>query len=91
MARVKLYDAGMREMLRTNPRELIDSIATRVAANVELVDDDDDDTEVTTRPYTTDRAANAVALDGPAGLSIEAKHAVLMRAAAAAGLQVRRV
>lgn len=88
MVKIKLNSSGMREMLRTNPRELIDQIGRRVAANTKV--DEDDDVEVTTRSYTTDRAAVAVAIEGAAGMAIEAKHSPLMRAAAAAGLQVRR-
>ncbi|NKS62374.1 hypothetical protein GS966_20025 [Rhodococcus hoagii] len=87
-AQIKLYDNGMKAMLRTNPRELIDQIGRTVATNT--VVDEDDDVEVTTRSYTTDRAAVAVAIEGAAGMAIEAKHSPLMRAAAAAGLQVRR-
>lgn len=86
--RVKLYDAGMKAMLRSNPRGLIDQIGRTVATNT--VVDDDDDVEITTRSYTTDRAAVAVAIDGAAGMAIEAKHSPLMRAAAAAGLEIRR-
>lgn len=87
-AQIKLYDNGMKAMLRSNPRELIDQIGRQVATNTDV--GEADDVEVTTRSYTTDRAAIAVAIDGAAGMAIEAKHSPLMRAAAAAGLQVRR-
>lgn len=91
MVEIKLDDAGMKEMLRNNPRELINSLGASIGSEVEASSSiAEHDVEVTVRPYTTDRAGCAVSIVGAGGLAIEAKHALLTRAAARAGLQVRR-
>jgi hypothetical protein len=68
-------------------RETADAVADNVATQGLTAEDG---TKVTAdvETYTTDRAAAAVTIDGPWGLGMQAKHGVLTKAAAAAGLEV---
>lgn len=89
MARMefRLDHQGIAEILRSAPmRDAMNSVAVRVAANVrrELPKSE----QVDFRPYTTDRRAAAVSTFGH-GVTTEERRAALIRAARAAGLEVR--
>lgn len=79
-------------------RRAVRAVAEQVKDNVEAqgikVGDRDDgkhehDLPVTINSQTTDRAREVVVLPHAAGLAVEAKHGVLVKAASAAGLKVK--
>lgn len=97
--RVELDHQGIGEIARSmKMQRLIEGLAERVAANVRAqgikVGDRDGgpreiDLPVVVDSDVTDRARSVVKIKHPAGLAVQAKHGVLTKAAAAAGLQVR--
>jgi hypothetical protein len=96
---VKLNHAGVAAILKSGEMAaLVSGAAEEIANNVRAQGqkvgafeggEGEIDLPVTVTPYTTDRAAASVALAHPAGIAVQAKHGVLTRAAAAAGLDVR--
>lgn len=66
--------------------------AVQEAAQADMPTDDADGAPFPTRidDYVTDRTVSAVVIDHPAGHRVEARHGVLIRAAAASGLEVKR-
>ncbi len=67
----------------------INDLAHRVAANASHTTEAGVELPIVVDEYTTDRRAASVTIAHPAGLAAQAKHGVLTRAAAAAGLEVR--
>lgn len=96
---VRLDSAGLRKVLNSaEMRRVVAGACEAVKANVEAqgirVGDQDGGKHeiplpVTAKVVTTDRAHGLVTLAHPAGLSVQAKHGALTKAAAQAGLDVR--
>lgn len=84
--KVELDRAGIGAVLRSTLRTLVNDAAHRVAANVKVASG----VPVVMRPYTTDRAAASVTIQHRDGAAMQAKNGALTRAAAAAGLEVKR-
>ena len=74
----------LKEDMRGPIDEKIDEIAAIAKANPDLGAE-----PITVQHFTTDRAGGTVNIASPAGLALQAKHGILTRAAAAAGLEVR--
>lgn len=94
MARpVRLDRRGVGAVLKSSGvRREVDALAETVADNVRaqgLTVSDGSELPVTVSSYTTDRAAAAVTITHAAGIAMQAKHGVLTKAAAAAGLEVK--
>lgn len=99
MARVRLNDQGVEDLLRSAAmRSAVENAAKAVAANVEAqgigVGDRDGGKHEIPLPVrvattTTDRAHANVTLAHPAGLAVQAKHGALTKAAAQTGLDVK--
>lgn len=84
----RLDRAGIREVLQSSEvRQLIDSTAGEVAANVRALLPAG--TTVDVASYTTDRAAAAVTIADVRGMGWQARDGVLTRAAGFARLEVR--
>lgn len=81
-----LKGAALREMVREKAEE----IAGNARSQGHLVEGVPGDIEmpVEVTVYDTDRARASVIIKHPSGLAIQAKHGVLTRAAAEAGLEV---
>lgn len=78
------YDE-MGELLRSQQmRNAMMKLAQQVASNVNA-----GGKPVTIRSYVTDRAASAVSIAHPSGLSVQARTGALTRAAASVGLEVQ--
>jgi hypothetical protein len=89
--KIKLNSAGIAAMLQSDEVSVaVTGLAESVMANVALPAPHNSRMDVEVDSYTTDRAASAVTIAHAGGLGVEAKYGVLGRAAAAAGLQVRR-
>lgn len=91
--KVKLNHAGIAALLKSGGIASMTAEATAaVAANVEGVDVEgvpgDISIPVETSMTTTDRAHGIVTLAHPSGMAVQAKHGLLTKAAAAAGLEV---
>lgn len=67
----------------------VNALARQVAANAEHTTEAGVTLDVVVDEYTTDRRAASVTIAHAAGLAAQAKHGVLTKAAAAAGLEVR--
>lgn len=85
---LRLDHRGISNILRSREVDdalgrLSDEVARTAAALV------DDDVEIRQDSYTTDRAARAVVIAHPSGVALQARHGVLTRAAAQAGLEVK--
>lgn len=84
---------GIRAVLNSGEvASAVNSLAHKIAANVEGAGQKvsgDEDLPVVVDEYTTDRSAASVTLAHPAGLAVQAKHGLLTKAAAAAGLEVK--
>lgn len=98
LAKVRLDHAGIGQILRSSEvASEVHALAAQVAANVAsqgLVassagPDSPAQIIAVVDDYTTDRAASAVTILHPAGLAMQARHGVLTKAAAAAGLEVK--
>ena len=87
MPGVTIRYPGVAEILKDRMRGPIDALARQIADRVDV--GTVTDAEVTVRSYTTDRAAAAVTIAHPAGLSMQAKHGSLTKAAASLGLEVK--
>lgn len=88
--KIKLDHAGIGAMLRSpEVAAAIGAQTSAVRGNVTLPAHHADRMPVKTESYTTDRAAGAVTIAHAGGLGVEAKYGVLVRAASAAGLEVR--
>lgn len=84
----RLDRAGIREILKGNGvRQLVDSTAAEVAANVRARVPGDATVQV--ESYTTDRAAAAIVIADVRGMAWQARDGVLTRAAGAVGLEVK--
>lgn len=88
MARLFTLDrAGIREILKSDAvAVVIDGYAEQVGKATQSAVPD---LPVVVESYTTDRTAAKVTVADPAGLAEQAKHGVLTRPAAAAGLEVK--
>lgn len=95
---VRLNRAGIGRVLKSrNMSDLVQGVAEKVADNVDGQEltaqspGQDTGTAITAdvETYTTDRAAAAVVIRHPAAAAMQAKHGVLTRAAAEAGLEIR--
>lgn len=88
----RLDRQGIAEILNSPEiADLMEDKAYDVAAGVEASGTwvrHGDRGDVIVERYTTDRAAAAVVVAHPGGIAMQAKHGVLTRAAAAAGLDV---
>lgn len=99
-SRIRLDRKGVAAILKsTEVTRAVNAAAQAVAQNVKAMgvkvgDHDGGKREyplpVTVLPITTDRAKALVTLAHPAGEAVQAKHGALTKAAAAAGLRVRR-
>lgn len=88
-ANIRLDHDGIADVLKGQAiRSLVDTAAASVASGITATISSGR-VPVTVGSHTTDRAAASVTIAHPAGLAIEAKHGALVRAAAAAGLEVR--
>jgi len=76
------------EILKVAMRGPIDALAEQVAANARA-NPDLAGAPITVQHFTTDRAGATVNIASAAGLALQAKHGILTRAAAAAGMEVR--
>jgi hypothetical protein len=89
---VRLDHRGLGSVLKSGEMaEVVEGVADRVADNVAsqgLTTEAGATVTAEVTGYTTDRAAAAVTIDGPWGLPMQARHGVLTKAAAAAGLEV---
>lgn len=81
------YEA-LGQILKVTCAPAINAIATQVAANAAGDGNLPDNATVTVKQFTTDRAIAVVRLNHPTGLALQAKHGLLTKAAAAAGLEV---
>lgn len=93
--RARLDRAGVRSILKSDEFfALVEAVAEEVAdyARADAPDVDgipgDIELPIEVDVYETDRAAAAVILAHPAGIAVQAKHGLLTRAAARAGLEV---
>ena len=93
---VKLNSRGIEEVAKSaEMRRAIEDLAEQVAANVRsqghMVEGVPGDVAlpVEVSVYETDRARASVTIAHPSGLSVQAKHGALSRAASEAGLQVK--
>lgn len=93
----KIDHNGMAHLLKYDMRGPVNALAQKIADNARAqgirVGDRDGgpaeyDVPVTVSSYTTDRAAAAVTIAHPAGLAVQAKHGLLTKAAAGAGVKV---
>lgn len=89
----RLDSKGIAEILRSEGiASAVDALAEQIAQNVRgqgFTVSSGDPLPVTVDHYTTDRRAASVTINHPAGIGMQAKHGVLTKAAAAAGLEVR--
>lgn len=84
----RLDSAGVREILKgPEVRQLIDSLAGEVAANVRARVPPG--TDIVVRGYTTDRGAATVVVAHREAMAWQARDGILTRAAGAAGLEVK--
>lgn len=84
----RLDTAGVRDILKgPEVRQLIDSLAGEVAANVRAMVPSG--TVVEVRGYTTDRGAATVAVLDRQAMAWQAKNGILTRAAGSVGLEVK--
>lgn len=88
LERFELDSRGVREILRGEEvRQVIDSLASEVAANVRALVPAGTPIEV--RGYTTDRGAATVVVADPQAMGWQARDGILTRAAGSAGLEVK--
>jgi hypothetical protein len=88
LEKFELDAAGVREVLKgQGVRDLVDGYAEQVADNVKALVPAGTPVEV--RKYTTDRGAATVVVADVRGMAWQAKHGIVTRAAAAAGLEVK--
>lgn len=91
---VRLDHAAVARMLRNGQfAGVIHQHAARVHEAAEAampLDDKGEPFPTRVDDYITDRTVSAVVIAHPAGLRVEAKHGVLIHAAAATGLEVRQ-
>lgn len=80
---------GLGEILRTVCGPAVNEMAGRVAANAAGDSNLPRGATVNVRQFVTDRAIAVVRINHPGGLAAQAKHGVLTKAAAAAGLEVK--
>ncbi|MFF0777092.1 hypothetical protein [Streptomyces sp. NPDC003720] len=84
----RLDAAGVREILKGQEvRELVDGLASEVAANVRALVPGG--TAIEVRGYTTDRGAATVVVADAQAMAWQAQHGILTRAAGFAGLEVK--
>lgn len=95
-SKVKLNSRGIETILKSSAvKSEVEGLAEKVADNVRGQNIDvvgipgDIDLPVRVSVYETDRARASVMLAHPSGLAVQAKHGLLTRAAAAAGLEVK--
>lgn len=90
---VRLDRGGIRAVLNSGDvGAAINGLAHQIASNVQAANQrvaNDDELPVVVDEYTTDRTAASVTLAHPAGLAVQAKHGLLTKAAASAGLEVK--
>lgn len=79
--------SDLRRILQVEFREPTERLAEHIASNARA--QLGPRFPVSVRTVTTDRAHVTVAIAHPAGIGLEAKHGVLTKAAAAAGVTVR--
>lgn len=93
MAKITLDRDGIKSMLRSaGVRREVNQLAHKVAGAARAQGHTVTSGEalpIKVDEYTTDRAAAAVTITHPAGIGMQAKHGVLTKAAAAAGLTVK--
>ena len=83
--KVTLDRGGVAAILKGSASaSMVNDAVGKIAANVDVPSGG----KVITDAYTTDRAAGVVILAHPLGAAIEAKHGLLTKAAAAAGVEV---
>jgi len=91
--KVQLNHFGVLALLNSSPvRTMVSGAAEDIAASARNQGHQvtgGGELPVTVTAYTTDRAASSVALAHPAGIAMQAKHGVLTKAAAEAGLEVK--
>lgn len=88
-AKIKLDKAGMTAILKSGEVAAeVRSAASAVAGNIDETASGEPIEVLTDGDMHTDRAAAHVTLAHPAALRVEAKRGTLVRAAAAAGLEV---
>lgn len=89
---VRLDHRGIGSLLRSaEMQQAVREVADTVASNVTsqgLTVSSGASLPVEVNTYITDRVAASVTINHPAGLGMQAKHGVLTKAAAAAGLEV---
>lgn len=82
----RLNQGGGRAVLKTIAAPAVNQVVDKVAAKARGMVDED--VEVISAHYTTDRRAGAVVIADERGLALQATGGVLTRAAAACGLEV---